>query len=121
MKRTIEESIIKPEKRLKVYLELKNRLSNPENFRWETMYSDITEHYEKVYNFCAHIDRVAKTTQYSIEDFPELYAQKPKTGWKEEYAFWWSPFSPKSRLKAVERAISLCESVINKPCNRNCC
>lgn len=44
------------------------------------------------------------------DEFPELYTQKPKTGWKENPDFWWSPFFITKRLKALEKAIEICKN-----------
>lgn len=106
-------------KRLNIYLELRKHYEDPKN---SSAFTDVKQfHIEsqshangKFYNFCDALEKLEKHSKVAVEDLPELTAQKPKFGWKKRPDFWWSPFSPERRLKAISDAIVMVEKLIKK-------
>lgn len=73
----------------------------------------LTTHYERTskksdWGFCYWLYR---NNQDKIEYFPELMAQKPVRNWLFDPSYWWSlnVKQQTSRVKALRRAITLCE------------
>jgi len=96
--------------RLEIYFILKNIYSKQSPSVFDTC---ATSEYENkyldkpYYGLCGTIQ---SEFDMGIDDLPELMAQKPlyKNRWGKNREFWWSPFSVKMRLKAIDNAIKMC-------------
>ena len=76
----------------------------------------IQSNYPTYYNFCGALWKI--NVYYSIEDFPELMAYKPKHKYVARYYkrgrlvnrrntdFWWSPYSYNIRVRILEEIIN---------------
>lgn len=97
------------EQRLKIYKEA---------LRTFEIMAAKSQHKEHVTGMCEHISKAAKrwfnkqgyVWDLSIErkNYPEYFSYKPTTGWKENYAYWWSTKTPSGRERRLKvlRAIA---------------